>query len=175
MTGSSSDGPGSESLSWSADHMDWDFESDETDPAIILKGPPDSKDTGVRMGQDDKDETSEAESAIRNVPTTVELGVLPNDEMNPEGRIFFGGIWWDSSWVEDMDLYDDHENWGCEYDAVLEEEEEDPEEVDPEEEDPEEVNPEEEDPEEEEEEDIEGDDSVRDDREESFSGSNITP
>ena len=39
MTGSSSDGSGSESLSWMADHMDWDFESDETDPAIIFKGP----------------------------------------------------------------------------------------------------------------------------------------
>ena len=41
------------------------------------------------MGQDDKDEISEAESAIGNIPTTVDLGVLPNDEMNPEGRIFF--------------------------------------------------------------------------------------
>ena len=167
MTGSSSDSPRSESLSWTADHMDWDFESDETDPAIILKGPPDSKDTGVRMEQDEKDEISEAESAIRDAPATVDLGVLPNDEMNPEGRIFFGGIWWDSSWVEDMDLYDDHENWRCEYDAVLEEEEEDPEEEDPEEDDPEELNQEEEDPEEEE--------SVGDDREESSSGSNITP
>jgi len=184
MTGSSSDGPGSESLSWIADHMDWDFESDETDPAIILKGPSDSKDTGVRIGQDNKDEISEAESAIRNAPTTVDLGVLPNNEMNPEGRIFFGGIWWDSSWVEDMDLYDDHENWRCEYDTVLEEEEEDPEEenleeeedpeeVDPEEDDPEELNQEEEDPEEEE--DIEEDKSVGDDGEESSSGSNITP
>ena len=89
MTGSSSDGSGSESLSWMADHMDWDFESDETDPAIIFNGPPDSKDTEVRMGHDDKDEISEAESVIGNIPTTVDLGVLPNDEMNPEGRIFF--------------------------------------------------------------------------------------
>ena len=175
MTGSSSDGPGSESLSWIADQMDWDFESDETDPDVILKGPPDSTDTGVRMGQDGKDEISEAESAIRNAPATVDLGVLPNDEMNPEGRIFVGGIWWDSSWVEDMDLYDDHENQGCDYDAVLEEveeeenleEEEDPEEEDPEEDDPEELNQEEEDPEEGE--------PVGDDREESSSGSNITP
>jgi len=178
MTGSSSDSPRSESLSWTADHMDWDFESDETDPAIILKGPPDSKDTGVRMEQDEKDEISEAESAIRDAPATVDLGVLPNDEMNPEGRIFFGGIWWDSSWVEDMDLYDDHENWRCEYDAVLEEAEEDPEEENlEEEEDPEEEDPEEDDPEElsQEEEDPEEEESVGDDREESSSGSNITP
>ena len=83
-TGSSSSGSGSESLSWMADHMDWDFESDETDPAIIFNGLPDSKDTEVRKGYDDKDEISEAESAIGNIPTTVDLGVLPNEEMNPE-------------------------------------------------------------------------------------------
>ena len=97
MTGSSSDGPGSESLSWVADQMDWDFESDETDPDVILKGPPDSTDTRVRTEQDEKDEISEAESAIRNTPAAMDLGVLPSEEMNPEGRIFFGGIWWNSS------------------------------------------------------------------------------
>ena len=38
MSGSSSDGPELESLSWIADSMDWEFESDETDPKVILKG-----------------------------------------------------------------------------------------------------------------------------------------
>ena len=94
------------------------------------------------MGHDDEDAVSEAESAMRKMPVTVDPGVLPSDELNPEGRIFFGGIWWDYSWAEDMDLYDDHEYWGCEDDAVLGEEEEDPEEENPEEEeDPEKVDP----------------------------------
>ena len=66
-----------------------------------------------------------------------------------------------------MDLYDDHEYWRCENDAMLEEvvpeEEEDPKEVDPEEE---------KDPEEE---DQKGGDSVGDNKDESFTGSNITP
>ena len=110
MTGSSSDNPESESLSWIADQMDWDFESDETNPAIILRSPPDNDDTAVRLEQDNKEEISEAESAIGNAPTTVDMDILPSDEMNPEGRFFFGGIWWDSSWAEDMDLYDDNEN-----------------------------------------------------------------
>ena len=56
-----------------------------------------------------------------------------------------------------MDLYDDHEYWRCENDAMLEE-------VDPEEE--------EEDPEVE---DQKGGDSVGDNKDESFTGSNITP
>jgi len=166
MTGSSSDGPESESLSWIADQMDWDFESDETDPDIILKGSPDNLGAGIRMGQDEEDDISEAESAIRNAPAAEDLGVLPNEEMNPDGRIFVGGIWWNSSWVEDMDLYDDNEDWGCNFDAVLEEVEEEPVEEEPEEEEPEEEDPEEEDPEEE---------PVGDDREESSTGSNITP
>ena len=166
MTGSSSDGPESEGLSWIADPMDWDFESDETDPNVILKGSPDNLDAGIRMGQDEEDDISEAESAIRNAPAAEDLGVLPNEEMNPDGRIFVGGIWWNSCWVEDMDLYDDNENWRCDFDAVLEEIEEEPVEEEPVEEDPEEEDPEEEDPEEE---------PVGDDREESSSGSNITP
>ena len=77
-----------------------------------------------------------------------------------------------------MDLYDDHEYWRCENDAILEEvvpeEEKDPEEVNPEEEDdPEEVDPEEE--EDPEEEDLKGGDSVGDNKDESFTDSNITP
>ena len=184
MTGSSSDNSESESLSWIADQMDWDFESDETNPAIILKSPPDSNDTGVRLEQDNREEIGEAESAIRNAPTTVDMGILPSNEMNPEGRFFFGGIWWDSSWMEDMDLYDDNENWKCEYDTVLEEEGEDPEEenleeeedseeVDPEEDDPEELNQGEEDPEEEE--NNMEDETGGDNSEGSSSSSNITP
>ena len=45
-------------------------------------------------GHDDDDTVSDAKSAIRNVPVTVDLGVLPDDELKPQGRIFlevFGG------------------------------------------------------------------------------------
>jgi len=66
-----------------------------------------------------------------------------------------------------MDLYDDHEYWRCEEDAIMEEvapeEEEDLEEEDPEKE---------EDPEEE---DHKGGDPVGDNKDESFTSSNITP
>ena len=64
------------------------------------------------VGHDEEDTVSDAESAesaVRNVPITMDLGILSNDELSPQGRIFVGGIWWDSSWAEDMDLYDDHE------------------------------------------------------------------
>ena len=82
--------------------------------------------------------------------------------------MFYGGIWWNSTWVEDMDLYDDHEYWRCDDDAIMEEE-------DPEEEDPEE-DPEEEDPEEDPEEGVhKGETSAGDSKDESFTDSNTTP
>jgi len=182
MSGSSSDGPESESLSWIADSMDWEFESDETDPKVILKSSPDNLNAEIHMGQDEADDINEAESAIRDAPVAEDLGVLPNEEVNLDGRIFVGGIWWNSCWVEDMDLYDDNEDWGCDLDTVVEEVEEEPVEEGPMEEEPVEEEPMEEGPEEEEpveEEPIEDEDPeeepVREDQEESSSGSNITP
>ena len=75
-----------------------------------------------------------------------------------------------------MDLYDDHEYWRCEDDAIMEEvdpEEEDSEE-DPEEKDLEE-DPEEEDPEEDPEEGVRmGETSAEDSKDESFTDSNTT-
>jgi len=171
MSGSSSDGPELESLSWIADSMDWEFESDETDPKVILKGSPDDLSAEIHMGQD------EAESAIRVAPVAEDLGVLPNEEMNPDGRIFVGGIWWNSCWREDMDLFDDNENWGWDFDTVLEEVEEEPMEEEPVEEEPMEEAPVEEEPVEEEpiEEEDPEEEPVREGQEESSSGSNITP
>ena len=53
----------------------------------------------------------------------------PDDEIEPQGRMFFGGIWWNSSWGQILDLYDDHNYWRCDDDAIMENEdheEEDP-------------------------------------------------
>ena len=78
-----------------ANHMDWDYKSDETDPEIIFNAPPDSKDAVSLMGHDGEDTVSDAESVIRNVPVTVVLGVLLDDELKLQGRIFlevFDGI-----------------------------------------------------------------------------------
>ena len=92
MSGSTSSSSESESLSWIANHMDWDYESDETDPEIIFNGPPDSKNAVDIVRHDDEDTVSDAESAVRNVPLTMDLGILSNDELSPQGRIFVGGI-----------------------------------------------------------------------------------
>ena len=119
----SSDSSGTESLSWIANSMDWDYESDETDPETIFSGPKDSVDTMGLVRHNNKDTISDAESVIRNVSVNEDQGVVSNDEMGSQGKMFYGGIWWNSTWVEDMDLYDDHEYWRCEDDTIMEEEE----------------------------------------------------
>ena len=166
-----------ESQSWSANSMDWDYESDETDPKIIFSG---SKGSNNVMGvakRNKKNTIKDTESVIRNVTRIEDQEDAPDAEVESPGRMFYGGIWWNSSWIKDMDLYDDNENWRCGDDSIIEENpEEDPaEEADPEEEDPEE-DPEEEDPEEDPEEEVnKGEASVRDSMDRSFSDSNITP
>ena len=90
----------------------------------------------------------------KEVPVIEDQGVVSDDEMGSQGKKFYGDIWWNSTWVEDMDLYDDHEYWRCDDNAIMEEE-------DSEEEDPEE--------------DLEEEDPEEDPEDESFTDSNTTP
>ena len=174
----SSESSETESLSWIVNSMDWDYESDETDPETIFSRPKGSANMMGEVGHNNKDTIRDAESIIRNMPGIEDQEIVSNAEMESSGKIFYGGIWWNSNWAEDMDLYDDHEYWRCEDDTIIEEEEEleeeDPEE-DPEEEDPEE-DPEEEDPEEDPEEGVhKGEASAGDSKDKSFTDSNTTP
>ena len=179
----SSEGSEMKSQSWSANSMDWDYESDETDPKTIFSGPKGSTNV-MGVAERNKENTiKDDESVIRNVTRIEDQEDAPEAEVESPGKMFYGGIWWNSSWIKDMDLYDDNENWRCGDDSIMEEnpeedpeEEEDPvEEEDPEEKDPEE-DPEEEDPEEDPEEGVnKGETSTGDSMDKSFSDSNITP
>ena len=115
---------------------------------MIFHNPIDIDDE-VSMKEEEKiDVVVDAESVIRDLPITEALDAALSDEKESQERISFGGIWWNSSWAQNWDLYDDHDYWRCDDDTIIEDpEEEDPKEEDPEEEDPEEEDPEEEDPE----------------------------
>ena len=58
MPGLSSDSSGTKSLSWIANSMDWNYESDEIDPETIFIGPEDSVDTLGLVGHNNKDTIS---------------------------------------------------------------------------------------------------------------------
>ena len=64
MLGLSSDSSGLERSSQRVDIMDWDFESDETDPEMIFPGLMDSDDAMSLMGQKDMYVVSDAESVV---------------------------------------------------------------------------------------------------------------
>jgi len=167
----SSEGSEMESQSWIANSMDWDYESDETDPKTIFSRPKGSTNMMGVAGRNKENTIKDAESVIRNMPGIEDQEGASDAEVESPGKMFYGGIWWNSNWIEDMDLYDDHEYWRCGDDSIIEE---DPEE-DPEEEDPEE-DPEEEDPEEDPEEGVhKGEASAGDSMDKSFTDSNTTP
>ena len=115
------------------------------------------------IGEKDIVVTVDDESSIGDLPMSETLDAALSNGVESEGRISFGGIWWNASWAHDWDLYDDYEHWKYDDDIIMESEDlkkEDPEEED--EEDSEEENP-------------EGKDSNNDSKEESSTGSNINP
>ena len=102
-----------------ASSMDWDYESDKTDLEIIFPAP-------VHINHE------EIESQASNEPdlTIIDTGSIVGDshDVGEKGdtsalrerfrRGFtYGGLFWDASW-EDMDLYDDLDNWHWEGDEL---------------------------------------------------------
>ena len=101
LSGFSSSSSGSDGSSWEADTVDWEFELDETDPSIIFHN-------SLKMDDDDasiKEKKNismvdDAESTIGDLPKTKDLDATLGDDTDSQGRILFGGIWWNSSWVK---------------------------------------------------------------------------
>ena len=52
-----------------------------------------------QVGYKDVDSVSDAESVIENLSMTETHEDTPDDEVEPQGGMFFGGIWWNSSWA----------------------------------------------------------------------------
>ena len=70
---------------------------DETDSEIIFAGHMDSEDAMSLMGQEGMNVVSDDESAIGNPLMTEAHVVTADDEVEPQGKIFFWGMWRDSS------------------------------------------------------------------------------
>ena len=107
--------------------MDWGYESDETDPAEMI----------VPLNRVDYEEV-ESQASNEPEPTNVDTESFVGDSLEipvtehsttikEETRrgFTYGGVFWNETWEEDMDLYDDLDNWCC---AGDESPEEDPEE-----------------------------------------------
>ena len=114
------------------------------------------------MGEKNIDVAVDDESSIGDLPMAETFNAALSNEVESQGRISFGGIWWNASWAHDRDLYDDYEYWKYDDDIIMKSE-------DPKEEDEEDID--EEDPEE----NLRGEDSNNDSKEGSSTGSNINP
>ena len=146
VSGFSSNGSGVESSSWRADTIDWGYGSDQTDPEMIFHRPMDSDIEMSLMGQENMELIDDAQSIVGDLPMDETPGTTIDDEIDFEGKLSSGSIWWNSSWAQNQNLYYDHDYWRCDEDGIMENE--NPEEENSEKEDPEEENSEEEDPEE---------------------------
>jgi len=96
----SSDSSGSDGSSWEADTIDWDYESDKTDPEIIFHDPIDIDDVVSVKEKENIDVVADAESVIGDLSITEALNAALSDEIEPHEKISFGGIWRNSSWVQ---------------------------------------------------------------------------
>ena len=100
--------------------MDWGYESDEVDPEMILSVP-----VQVEQGEVESQASNEIDLIISDdeivdgnpfyVGKTDITGGL---EEGSQRRFTYGDLLWDASWEDDMDLYDDLDDWGWEGDEL---------------------------------------------------------
>ena len=55
--------------------------------------------------EEDSSLVNDVESIIRDLSTPEIQDDITNQGAKPQKGIFFGAIWWDSSWAKDQDLY----------------------------------------------------------------------
>jgi len=117
----------SSSESWVADSMDWGYESDETDPAetIVPLNCVDYEEVESQASNEPEPTNVDTESFVGD---SLEIAVTEHSStIKEETRrgFTYGGVFWNETWEDDMDLYDDLDDWCC---AGDESPEEDPEE-----------------------------------------------
>ena len=85
----------SSSVSWTADSMDWGYESDETDPEVIIAAPDHiDYEEGESQASNEPEPTIVAESLVGDSPDVVEME--DTSTMKEARRGFtYGGVFWD--------------------------------------------------------------------------------
>ena len=80
---------GSDGSSWEADTVDWEFESDETDPSMIFYNSLDMDDDNASIKEEENiSMTVDAESIIEDLPKTEDLDAALGDDTDSQERYF---------------------------------------------------------------------------------------
>ena len=98
------------STNGTANTMDFDFQSDETDPKIIIAATVhvEQEEVEPQVQAEVNEAINDVESMVGDTPTVVDMG---DDETGLQEEFVFGGILWNANWIEDMNLYDDLDKW----------------------------------------------------------------
>ena len=99
--------------------MDWGYESDETVPEIIFAGL-----DHIDHGEVESQASNEPELTIADTESLVgdsldveEMGDTSALKEETRRGFTYGGLFWDEKW-EDMNLYDELDDWCCEGDEL---------------------------------------------------------
>ena len=103
--------------------MDWGYESDETDPAetIVPLNWVDCEEVESQASNEPEPTNVDTESFVGD---SLEIAVTEHSStIKEETRrgFTYGGVFWNEKWKEDMDLYDDLDDWCCAGDESPEE------------------------------------------------------
>ena len=104
-----------------AGSMDWGYESDMTGPEVIFTAP-----DHIDYRQVESQTSNEPELTIVDMVSLIgdSLDVMEMEDtstIKEETRrgFTYGGVSWDETWEDDMDLYDDLDDWCCTGDELL--------------------------------------------------------
>ena len=105
----------SSSVSWMADSMDWGYESDETDPEDIFTAPDhiDYEEVESQASNEPEPTIVDTESLVGDSLEVAEMEHSSTIKEEARRGFTYGGVFWDETWEDDMDLYDDLDDWCC--------------------------------------------------------------
>jgi len=100
--------------------MDWGYESNETDPEDIFGAPDyiDHEEIEFQASNEPELTITDTESLIGDSLDVEEMRDTSALKEKTRRGFTYGGLFWDEKWEDDMDLYDDMENWCCAGDEV---------------------------------------------------------
>ena len=95
--------------------MDQGYESYETDPEVIFAAPDhiDHEEVESQASNEPELTIADTESLIGDSIDVEEMGDTSVLKEETRRGFTYGGLFWDEKWEDDMDLYDDLDDWCC--------------------------------------------------------------
>jgi len=91
------------------DSIDWGYESDETDPEDIIVAPDhiDYEKVEFQASNEPEPTIVDTESLVGDSFGVVEMEDTSTIKEEARRGFTYGGVFWDETWEDDIDLYDD--------------------------------------------------------------------